>query len=88
MVASTEIVIENEVAATPSIVPPIAERIARPPVAERSSTSGMSPTPARISTRSSSIRPNASATAMTPNSAGRNQNDSRAWRIRERILEG
>lgn len=88
MVASTEIVIENDVAATPSIVPPIAERIARPPVAERSSTSGTSPIPAARSIRSTSMSPKARAMARTPKRVGRNQNDSRACRSRERMTEG
>nr|WP_308196333.1 hypothetical protein [Clavibacter phaseoli] len=88
VVASTEIVMENEVAATPSIVPPMAERIARPPVADRSSTSGISSIPAARSSRSTSTRPSARTTAPRPSSAGRSQKDSRAWRSRDRMLEG
>lgn len=66
VVASTEMVIEKDVAATPSIVPPMTVRMARPPVADKSAISGRETMPWLTSSRSPSVSPSASTTAPIP----------------------
>ncbi len=80
VVASTEIVIENDVPATVSIEVPIVVRIERPPLALRASrtTSGV---PRSTRVRSMVTRTWASTIAAMPRTAGRNQKDSRTRRL-------
>ncbi len=81
VVASTEMVMENDVAATPSMEPPTVVSRARLPVALRESTNHGPPDP--LSTERSRRRStSASPTAAAPMTAGTNQNDSRSRRRR------